>query len=200
MDKEERVAKANEYFQKETQKVYIDRCNSLGIETFEQYLNHRYRDSCYNYSFYALMGLKNTDNLIRGIIDVYGRGKCNYHHGWVEFMYDGEEYIFDNHFSKVVSKEDWYLVRSPQIRYKKSKKEILDKYLNEDYGYKVTEGFWQMKEVIYKGYKNYKQIKEAEKANEADGYVPGNLQRARVVLSSYDGEVKRFIAYDPPSF
>ena len=93
------------------------------------------------------MGLKNTDNLIRGVIDVYGRGKCNYHHGWVEFMYDGEEYVFDNHFSKVVSKEDWYLVRSPQIRYKKSKKEILDKYLTQDYGYKVAEGFWQMKKV-----------------------------------------------------
>ena len=50
------MEKANRYFLQRTKKVYIERCTK--IESFEEYLSHRYRDNCYYYSAYALMGLK----------------------------------------------------------------------------------------------------------------------------------------------
>ena len=193
----EKTEKANAYFYDMTKKVYVERCNNLGIESFKQYLEHRYRDACYNYSFYALMGLKNSDVLLRGSINF--PDYKDYLHGWVEFTFDDEAYVFDNHFNSVVKKEEWYKLRNPEIYYKKTQKEILDKYLNEDYAFKVDEDFWQMKNVLYPGYKDYRQLKEAHKLNKEEWYVPATLARARVVVSKCSEEVIRFIAYDPPS-
>ena len=199
MENEMKLNKANEYFLKRTRNVFIERCNNLGIETFEGYLSHNYRDSCYNYSLYAFMGLKPEDVLLRGFIDVKGSGRSNYHHGWVEFNFEGDEYIFDNHFTKVVPREEWYMLRKPEITYRRSQKEIIDMYLNETYAFEVDENFWQMKKVLYAGYKDYHQFEEAKKENQKEGYVPGMLARARIVVSKFSGEVIRFIAYDPPS-
>lgn len=199
MQSEIKDNEANRYFFERVNKVFIERCNNLGIEKFEGYLKHGYQDSCYNYSLYALMGLKPEDVLLRGFIDVNERGRSNYHHGWVEFDFEGDEYVFDNHFTRIVPKEEWYELRKPDITYRKTQKEILDQYLNETYAFKVDEYFWQMKKVIYAGYKDYHQLEEARKENKKEGYVPGMLERARIVLSSYNGEVIRFIAYDPPS-
>ena len=60
----------NEYFFKQVEKVYINRCNSLGIETFKEYLSYRYQGNCYYYSAWALMGLDNNAKVVRGRINI----------------------------------------------------------------------------------------------------------------------------------
>ena len=46
------IEKANRYFIQRTKKVYIERCTK--IESFEEYLGHRYRDNCYYYSAFKI--------------------------------------------------------------------------------------------------------------------------------------------------
>ena len=82
------IEDANRYFERKTKKVYIERFTK--IEAFQEYLSYRYRDNCYYYSAYALMGLKPDDFLVRGYLDLDSRK--NYHHGWVEFKFEEKEY------------------------------------------------------------------------------------------------------------
>lgn len=59
---------ANRYFNLRMKAIFVNRCNAKGIETFEKYLAYRYRDNCYYYSGYAILGLNNDDYLMRGDI------------------------------------------------------------------------------------------------------------------------------------
>ena len=182
------------YFERRTSTVYIDRCTK--IESFQEYLNHRYRDNCYYYSAYALMGLKPDDFLVRGYIDVGSWRK--YHHGWVEFTYKNNEYVFDSMVKTIVSKQDWYEHFDPSVNYKKTQKEILDAFLNEKNAYKVHDGFWQFKYLVMNTEKNlsYREMMDYDRDN---GHVPSALMLARLVRSRFSSEVLRFIAYSEPS-
>ena len=115
------INRANRYFIKKTKKVYIEKCTK--IESFEEYLNHRYRDACYYYSAYSLMGLKSDDFLVRGYIDL--DNSKDYHHGWVEFKFDENEYVFDSKINSVIPKQEWYESLNPRIDYRKTQKKIL---------------------------------------------------------------------------
>ena len=137
------IEKANRNFIQRTKKGYIERCTK--IESFEEYLGHRYRDNCYYYSAYALMGLKPDDFLVRGYIDL--DDWKDYHHGWVEFKFEEEEYVFDSRIKGVVLKQEYYKYFNPRIEYKKAQKEILDEYLNERCAFKIQDGFWQFKYI-----------------------------------------------------
>ena len=108
---------ANRYFDRRMRAIFVDRCNAKGIETFEKYLAYRYRDNCYYYSGYAIMGLKNDDYLMRGAICISGNfiwGNGGYSHGWVEFKYRGKEYVFDSMCIGILSK-NCYKVQSSSI-------------------------------------------------------------------------------------
>ena len=189
----------NEYFMEATKKVYIER--EYIIESFKEYLEHRYRDTCYSYSFYALMGLKPNDYLLRGNIDM--RGYLNYHHGWVEFLYKDEWYVFDSLILGITPKNEWYSYYKPRIDYKKSRKEILDTFLNEKNAFKINECFWQFKYYVTNEGKDHYSPEDFEKFvrpfNKANGFIPALLMYARLQLSSYTNEITRFIAYDEPS-
>ena len=90
---------ANRYFERRMRTIFVDRVCAKGIETFEQYLSYRYRDNCYYYSGYAIIGLKDDDYLMRGDLCISGDfiwGNGGYSHGWVEFKYKGKEYVFDS--------------------------------------------------------------------------------------------------------
>lgn len=189
------MEKANRYFLQRTKKVYIERCTK--IESFEEYLNHRYRDNCYYYSAYALMGLKPDDFLVRGYIDL--DDWKDYHHGWVEFKFEEDEYVFDSRLKEVVLKKEYYEYFNPRIEYKKTQKEILDEYLNERCASKIKDGFWQFKYIVMNTDKDdipYSEIIANDKNN---GHVPSALMLARVVISKYSSEITRFIAYSEPS-
>lgn len=187
------INRANRYFIKKTKKVYIEKCTK--IESFEEYLNHRYRDNCYYYSAYALMGLNSDDFLVRGYIDL--DNYKDYHHGWIEFKFEEKEYIFDSMIKNVIPKQDWYENFNPRVYYKKTQKEILDTYLNERYAFKIQDGFWQFKYIVMNTDINdisYQDIIADDKNN---GHVPSALMLARVVM--YNSQVTRFIAYSEPS-
>ena len=81
---------ANRYFERRMKSIFVDRVCAKGIETFEKYLSYRYRDNCYYYSGYAIMGLNDDDYLIRGDLCISGDfiwENGGYSHGWVEFKY-----------------------------------------------------------------------------------------------------------------
>ena len=61
---------ANWYFSRRMKKIFVDRCNYKGIETFEEYLAYRYRDCCYYYSGYAIIGLNNNDYLMMKVVKI----------------------------------------------------------------------------------------------------------------------------------
>ena len=189
------IKKANRYFEQMTRKVYIEK--SSEIESFQEYLNHRYRDNCYYYSAYALMGLKPDDFLVRGYIEV--EGWTNYHHGWVEFKFEGNEYVFDSMIKGVEYKEEWYKFFLPKVEYKKTQKEILDEFLNERNAVEFQDGFWQFKYIVMNTDKDDISYSEIIANDKNNGYVPSALMLARLVISKYSSEVTRFIAYSEPS-
>lgn len=188
----------NEYFIRSTKKVYIER--EYILESFKEYLEHRYGDNCYSYSFCALMGLNSNDYLVRGNIDV--RGHFDYHHGWVEFKYKDNWYVFDSLIYGVTPKDKWYETYKPKIDYKKSQKEILDTFLNEKNAFKINECFWQFKYYVNNEGKDHYSPDEFEKFvrpfNKANGFIPALLMYARLQLNPYTEEIMRFIAYDEP--
>lgn len=194
-----KIEDASRYFVKQTQKVYIERCNSNGIETFEEYLNHGYRDNCYYYSVFALMGLNCDDYLVRGVINYPDYE--NYAHGWVEFTFNGEVYVFDSMIEGISLKSEWEKEFNPKITYRKTQQEILEKYLTSSNAVEITKGFWQFKNNTDNG--------------DEHEYILNALKLARIEISTWQEseyssllvkflgsnqkeKVKRFIAYDEP--
>lgn len=185
------------YFLSRTKKVYIERCTK--IESFEEYLAHRYRDNCYYYSGYAIMGLKPQDYLVRGELtlkDEWPYQNGGYRHGWVEFMFENKEYVFDSMLKTPVPKKEYYDYYQPQITYKKSQKEILDTFLKEPGAIKIDDDFWQFKYYISSKGLSYEEIMEYDRTN---GYLPSVLMLSRIQFNTYTGEITRFIAYSEPS-
>ena len=188
----------NQYFNNRMKKVYIDRCNYLGIESFKQYLDHRYRDNCYYYSAYALMGLKEDDKIMRGRIDVGQPNifdmfapdvnpNSNYYHGWCEFIFDGKEYVFDSMIRGIVTKEEYYEDRKPVINYEATLSEVLSYYLSSECADRV-------------GNKKYILKKEGPYHYPYDDptYLIWPLYKAQVIIDSGQ-KIKKFIANCPPS-
>lgn len=123
----------NQYFFSEMQNIFVDRY--FGLETFEQYLSHRYKTNCYFYSAYAVMGLKSSDLMVRGDIRLdkdsfWADG--GYGHGWVEFTYDGKTYVFDSRCKEIMQKELWYQKFEPQNMIKFTQEQLLSILLSPD--------------------------------------------------------------------
>ena len=190
---------ANQYFKDKTSIVYVEKCTK--IESFEEYLRHRYRDNCYYYSAYALMGLKPDDTVLRGYLKADGYGWDNrLHHGWVEFKYDGNEFVFDSAIMGVIPKIEWYDEFYPEVDFRKTQKEILDEYLNEKNAVEIQEGFWQFKYFAMNGNVNEKSYNEVVSYDKNNGHIPSALMLSRIVLSKYDSTIRRFIAYSESSY
>lgn len=120
---------ANQYFLNRMEKIFVDRGVYKVVETFAQYLNHRYRNNCYEYSGTAIIGMKPDDYLVRGSLtlsDDWMWENGGYGHGWVEFVYNGEEVIFDSRCKGIVPKKEWYEEFKPQDIVKFTKKQVLD--------------------------------------------------------------------------
>lgn len=192
----ELIQKAWKYFLQRTKCVYVERYTN--IETFEEYLSHSYRNNCYYYSTYALMGMKPNDILVRGFIDL---DDCtDYHHGWVEFEFEGKQFVFDSMLKYVVPKQEYYEHFNPRIDYKKSQKEILDEFLNERCAIKVQDGFWQFKYLAMNKYTQNISHNEILDIDRNNGYVPSALMLARIEIGKFSGEIRRFIAYVEPHY
>lgn len=173
---------ANEYFFSCMKKVYVDRVYI--VESFEQYLRHRYRTNCYFYSGYAVMGMKADDRMVRGDICLdHDWMWCNggYGHGWVEFLYDGEEFVFDSMCESVMAKELWYKKFRPQNIVSYTHQEILKNILLPSNCRLLPNGFYEIAENL---------------AHEDRLYKLKPYQSAEILLT--DGIVERFIAHRDP--
>lgn len=183
--------RANVYFAKRCSIVYVER--GYKIESFSQFLQHRCRDNSYYYTFYALMGLQSNDSLVRGYINF--KDWKNYNHGWVEFTYEDNEYVFDPLIKGVMPKQEWYEEFKPIVQFKKTQREILDTYLNEKYAFKIDDKFWQFKETVIDCDDDHVSYYKILENNRNNGYIPAALSYARVVLGRISPEIFRFIAY-----
>lgn len=180
------------YFKDNIKKVYVDSENK--IETLKEYLEHGYRDNCYYYSTYTIMGLKPDDFLVRGNISLYEWK--NYHHGWIEFMYNRVEYVYDSRINEVIPKCEWYNRFNPRIDYKKTQREILDEFLNENCAYKIEDWMWQFKGIVCNEVKNEITYPKYMNYDRNNGYVPMALSLGRINICSTNKEVTMFIAHN----
>ncbi len=172
---------ANRYFDRRMRTIFVDRVCAKGIETFEKYLSYRYRDNCYYYSGYAIIGLNSDDYLMHGDLCISGDpiwGNGGYSHGWVEFKYRGKEYVFDSMCIGVVPKAEWYEEFKPKVNFKHSKQEIIESF--KDKLQVVSKNCYKVQHSSISAYYT------------ADVYKHGKL-------IMYGGKVKKFIAYDEPS-
>ena len=48
---------ADQYFLKKMENIFVDRGVYKVVETFSEYISHRYRNNCYEYSSTAIMGM-----------------------------------------------------------------------------------------------------------------------------------------------
>lgn len=193
----------NEYFFKQVEKVYINRCNRLGIETFEKYLNYRYQDNCYYYSAWALMGLDNNAKVVRGRININANRKpyltyctqrkwpnSNYYHGWVEFAFDGEEYVFDSLLPTIVSKNWYYKNKKPVVNYESTLEEVIKMCISD----KDTEQIAPYTYRIGNLYMKYYDSQEKDTT-----YLAFPMSKAIIELETDKNKIKKFTAYAPPS-
>lgn len=170
---------ADKFFMDKTRKIFIDR--TVAIETFEQYLNHRYRNNCYNYSASAIMGMSLDDYLVRGDITIYDSWQWEnggYDHGWVEFNFEGETYVFDSRVNGVTLKKEWYLKFKPKNIVKFTKREILNSILNSERVKVRKDGAYEVNDTISFDDKNN---------------IQNPFSKSIIYMSGND--VEKFIAY-----
>lgn len=181
MDNNRNKMLANQYFLKQMENIFVDRGIYEVVESFEKYLNHRYRNNCYEYSSTAIIGMKLDDYLVRGNLMIsydWMWADGGYEHGWVEFLHNGEEYVFDSRCKGVVPKKDWYGEFKPKDIVKFTKQDIFNTVF-------VPEN------MIYLGNGAY-QIKDNYRENDADKiFNPFRMSKIYFVGK----EVKKFIAY-----
>lgn len=97
------------------------------------------------------MGLLETDNIVRGKIDVDENDNCSYEHGWVEFSFDGKEYVFDSLNYSIVEKQLYYEHMTPIITYKVSLEEILSIFTLPENSVQISEDTFKVKsfDLVY---------------------------------------------------
>lgn len=183
--------KVNNYFLKSIACVFIDRGSYQ--ETLKAFLEHRYQNMCYYDSVYAIIGLRETDKLVRGSVNMY-RGmlsrllaevfpgaeipKVNYEHGWIEFYYQGKWYVFDNLLDSIVTRQEYRIISEPIVQYKLTKKRLLEIYTSKAHATKEG-NIYHVKEL------------KPERTNTA---IP--FSNATIELDE-NQKVKKFTAYLP---
>ena len=175
------LKRVNLYFNQRMKTIFVDRVCAKGIETFEQYLSYRYRDNCYYYSGYAIIGLKDDDYLMRGDLCISGDfiwENGGYSHGWVEFKYRGKEYVFDSMCMGIVPKDEWYEKFKPNIKFKHSKQEIIESFKDK---------LQTLSKDCYK----------VQGSNISAYYTDDVYKYGKLFM--HDGKIKKFIAYAEPS-
>jgi len=117
---------------------------TCGKMTMKEYFDKNYRANCYYYSTYFLLCMNKTDKLVRGKIfisdyDCFSNQKIpNYEHGWIEFEYNGNWFVYDDHYKYPVLLKDYYKAVSPYKIYKKFTQEELVVYLKKEYPNKTN--------------------------------------------------------------
>lgn len=146
------IAEVQEYFFSRMKNISIYRVGYEVVETFRQYLFHWYRNNCYNYSSYVIIGMRSDDYLVRGEITLSNDWMWEnggYEHGWVEFTYKGEEFVFDSLCKEIWTKEEWYKEYNPQNLIKFTKREILSELFASERVQKVSDDCFKVNDEFF---------------------------------------------------
>lgn len=148
------LSSATVYFNDAIKKVYVHQ--GTQITPFSAISYRPQGEECYNLSAWALMGLDPDARLLRGTIDLpelpEWKAQKNYLTGWVEFYYNGEEYIYDPLKAFIYHASVWREIHNPRnITFNRSQSDILDIILNEnyDFAYRLSDSLWQIKAETY---------------------------------------------------
>lgn len=111
----------------------------------KDYFDMKYVGNCYYYSTYMFLCIGENAKLVRGTISLEKSedNRPYYRHGWVEFEYNGEWFVYDDHYYYPIPIKLWHEVVSP---------------------YEVDAKFTQTEliEYVYDNYKEKFNIKEQE--------------------------------------
>ena len=81
---------------------------------FEIYASRGFNYHCQIGSFICCLNLPFSCSLIRGEL-LSNIGGKRFVHGWIEVIYNGEEYVIDTSFAKAIPKKIYYKVFSPKV-------------------------------------------------------------------------------------
>ena len=167
---------ANQYFREELKKIHVRR--DYVIRPLSERCEDVGGGRCYFLTAWALLGLKASDYLIRGTIDLPERdgwkASKNYRHGWVRFVYRENSYIYDPLYRHVFPVAAWEEIHAPRaITFEKTQAEILTELLCEQYAYAVGDDnrLWQLK--------SYKQLPEVWRERDS-GFLSDTLAEAQI--------------------
>jgi len=107
-------------------------------KSLSEYFDAKYIGNCYFYSTYMFLCLQENARLVRGSISLEkSQDKPNYHHGWVEFEFNGEWYVYDDHYYYPIPIDMWYKIVTPyEIDVKFTHSELID-YICDNFKTKV---------------------------------------------------------------
>lgn len=181
----------NQYFEKCIEKIFVAReyynPKRYAFLKFQDYLAKHYKDSCYHYSSYAIMALLSNDHIVRGKIDVDENGYSNYEHGWVEFSFNGEEYVFDSLNYSIVEKQLYYEHMKPIITYISSLGETLDIFTSPENSVQISENTFKVKDfdLVYNQFM---------KIDSSHLFLP--LSESEIIIDDKEKQlVKKFTGY-----
>ncbi len=185
---ETKLLGATEYFNNQMRQVYVRR--NCKIYPFEDYAYSPDGGRCYYLSCWSIMGLAPDSWLCRGQINLPERpgwkASDNYKHGWVEFTYDHEDYIYDSLNSSVWPKSYWDDTYGPHdITFQKTQQEILNLSLNSDNAFQINDYLWQFK-------KSRDMLLEFDSVN--DGFLKDALSCSQIYC--YSTRTSYFLAED----
>lgn len=171
------LLKATAYFNKEMEKVYVRR--NCQILHFEEIAHNPKGGRCYYLSTWALMGLKSEDGLLRGQIDLPERtewkAEKNYKHGWVEFFYEDNMYIYDSLENVIWEYNHWYEIHHPHnITFNMTQQEILTLAIQDS----AFDNAHQISDYIYQFKKS--QDMDLQYNSEHDGFLKDTLAGSQI--------------------
>lgn len=172
-----RLYKATEYFNEEVTKIYVRR--NCKISQFNEFAHNPKGGRAYYLSSWALMGLQPDDYLIRGQVDLPDRpgwkAQPNYKHGWIQFLYQDDWFIYDPLESHVWEQNHWEEVHKPHnITFNLSQKEILTLALKDE----AFDNAHQINDYIYQ-FKNPKKM-DLPYNSENDGFLRDTLGGSQI--------------------
>jgi len=122
---------ATEYFNKKMDKVIVKG------HKLSYLLKDPEKGLCYYYSSFAILGLTGIDLLVRGKVRLPNHTESDYRHGWVEFKFEGNWWVFDDRCGKPIKKEEYYQQFQPVIESKISLSYMLN-YIEKTYGKNIS--------------------------------------------------------------
>lgn len=144
---------ADRYFAEEMQKkIFLLNRRSGGTVNFWQRRTDPSGEYHYFLSTIALLGLKDVDRRLSGVVDTMQReghrSERGRKHSWVEFVYQDKLYVYDPLVENVILRDIWYDLCNPRdIASDLTQRELLKSFFIDKFAYKITNEAWQFKPI-----------------------------------------------------